>query len=327
MYEIYVAINTIDWKVYVGQSGYGLEYRWSRHIKSMNNGCEYYIHRAMRKHGVENFSVSLVEIVETREEANESETRWIKHYRSNNPEFGYNMTLGGEGRLLHDLPIEEIKQLYASNMNALKIGERCGVGEGVILDRLDVAGVQIRPNTYRRRQDKLEKLGKTHLINLDLPEIKRLYEKEELTTFQIAYKYETSPGYIFVLLDKMGVAIRGNRKPEGPEQKCCECLQVKLLEDFHVNNAVSNGRMSRCKTCCLDYAKKRYEETQAKESKERFENRKNRTERVCNKCGILKPLADFHKSKNLPDGYTYTCKSCRTELRRVIDPVPSPSAE
>jgi ribosomal protein S27AE len=30
----------------------------------------------------------------------------------------------------------------------------------------------------------------------------------------------------------------------------------------------------------------------------------------CNKCGEEKPLADFHKHKNAPDGLRYSCKQC-----------------
>lgn len=32
--------------------------------------------------------------------------------------------------------------------------------------------------------------------------------------------------------------------------------------------------------------------------------------KICNKCGELKPLFSFHKSKGNPDGLKYHCKEC-----------------
>jgi len=32
--------------------------------------------------------------------------------------------------------------------------------------------------------------------------------------------------------------------------------------------------------------------------------------KVCNKCGEIKPLTDYHKSKATKDGYAYMCKEC-----------------
>ena len=31
----------------------------------------------------------------------------------------------------------------------------------------------------------------------------------------------------------------------------------------------------------------------------------------CTKCGIEKPLSEFHKHKNTKDGHRYDCKACR----------------
>lgn len=36
------------------------------------------------------------------------------------------------------------------------------------------------------------------------------------------------------------------------------------------------------------------------------------TEKTCSKCGETKPLAEYHKDKHRPTGYTSQCKACRT---------------
>ena len=40
--------------------------------------------------------------------------------------------------------------------------------------------------------------------------------------------------------------------------------------------------------------------------------------KVCSKCKIEKPFAEFHKDKNRTDGYHYTCRVCRAAAARVL---------
>ena len=63
-------------------------------------GSSPYFHNAIRKHGWENFSYQILEEFDddvTEEFMSGRETHWIEVYASNNPTFGYNLTLGGEG--------------------------------------------------------------------------------------------------------------------------------------------------------------------------------------------------------------------------------------
>jgi hypothetical protein len=39
--------------------------------------------------------------------------------------------------------------------------------------------------------------------------------------------------------------------------------------------------------------------------------------KVCSKCGIDKELTDFNKDCTASDGYSYLCKPCRKEYRKV----------
>jgi group I intron endonuclease len=77
-------------KCYVGQAKNGLERRWKTHIDAALRGSDLRFHQALRKHGIECWESVILEQVETIDEANISETKWINFYDSTNREKGYN---------------------------------------------------------------------------------------------------------------------------------------------------------------------------------------------------------------------------------------------
>ena len=95
MIDIYLFTNVVNSKKYVGQSIRGWETRGKEHSRDSRNGSDYPLHRAMRKYGEENFTLELIESVETLEEANLREDFWIVKLDTQNPELGYNLKSGG----------------------------------------------------------------------------------------------------------------------------------------------------------------------------------------------------------------------------------------
>lgn len=93
-YSIYMHINKINGKKYVGQTKQVLKQHWK-------NGLGYieeqpYFYKAIKKYGWNNFEHILLETnINTLEEANEREKYWITFYDAKNPEKGYNLTDGG----------------------------------------------------------------------------------------------------------------------------------------------------------------------------------------------------------------------------------------
>lgn len=85
---IYKITNTVNSKIYVGKTSKTAEQRLKRHFINSKTGNTY-LYKAMRKHGIENF---IVEVIEYTNLPNERETFWIMEL---NPE--YNMTKGGDG--------------------------------------------------------------------------------------------------------------------------------------------------------------------------------------------------------------------------------------
>ncbi len=97
MYEIYLHRNTINGKIYVGLSKHGMLKRWKQHIfkaKQRINSNSYF-HSAIIKYGPNVWEHKVLETVNSLEEAEIAEMKWIQYYASNVKEKGYNLTSGG----------------------------------------------------------------------------------------------------------------------------------------------------------------------------------------------------------------------------------------
>lgn len=104
-WKIYVHINKINGKLYIGQTGEkNVNKRWNG---GMNYSDSPYFWNAIQKYGWDNFDhLILIDNISTVEEANLIEQFLIKKYNTNNRSFGYNIEKGG---LNHSLS-EETKQ-------------------------------------------------------------------------------------------------------------------------------------------------------------------------------------------------------------------------
>ena len=95
---IYRITNTVNGKVYIGKwHGISPEPRWKQHIYAAKKGSGCTIHKAIRKYGEFNFSVEVIATASSPKQLSVMETEFIKLNKSHQPEFGYNMTLGGDG--------------------------------------------------------------------------------------------------------------------------------------------------------------------------------------------------------------------------------------
>ena len=99
---IYKIENLINHKIYIGQTTkerptdrFSQHRYLARHPEQETSIS--YLHRAMNKYGVDNFSFEIIEEIED-SSLNEREQYWIREKKSLTPN-GYNMTVGGEGTL------------------------------------------------------------------------------------------------------------------------------------------------------------------------------------------------------------------------------------
>lgn len=175
---IYKITNCVNHKIYIGKTTKTIEERFQRHTYNHKNQNTY-LYKSMRKYGIENFSI---EIIEETHSLDEREIFWIESLK---PE--YNMTKGGEGGDTSTSPnyIKGIKKSHEQRMpssyasygmlgkkqsqkciDALKKANCCPVMcDGVLYNSVGEAqnafpGISIRkrldsqkyPNFYRMRE-------------------------------------------------------------------------------------------------------------------------------------------------------------------------------
>ena len=94
---IYAIRNTVNGKVYIGQTQRSLEDRWKRHVRVARKGNFRHLPCAIRKYGADKFQSMVLFYAKDKPELDAAERTYILAFRSNERERGYNQTLGGEG--------------------------------------------------------------------------------------------------------------------------------------------------------------------------------------------------------------------------------------
>ena len=93
---IYKITNTLNNKVYIGQTTQSLEHRWQAHLRAANANVPHFaLQKAINKYGSENFICEIVEDNIDEKNLNAREKYWIQKYDSHGLN-GYNCTDGGE---------------------------------------------------------------------------------------------------------------------------------------------------------------------------------------------------------------------------------------
>ena len=93
---VYKITNNINKKTYIGQTTQKLYYRWNNHIYNMKNTKNNHpLYNAMRKHGVENFTIEEIDGANSITELNYKE--WLRiHMHNTIAPNGYNLREGGD---------------------------------------------------------------------------------------------------------------------------------------------------------------------------------------------------------------------------------------
>ena len=136
---IYKITNKINNKIYIGKTIRSLNTRWQEHIRdSRNYNTPLYL--AMRKYGLENFSIEIIQDdITSVEQLNSLEQYYIQLYNSASHENGYNVALGGNGgRVTSKLTEEDINQIIKilsdseSLLSYSEIGKKFNISSSVI---------------------------------------------------------------------------------------------------------------------------------------------------------------------------------------------------
>lgn len=142
---IYIIRNTVNNKVYIGQTRTNVEQRWKEHLRHAQYGDQV-INRAMKKHGVDKFYIETLEICSI-ELLDYREMYYIDLYDSTDKSKGYNVSIGGNTPRFKRkvLSISDLVDLYVNEKFTLEeIAAKYDVSRYIIRTELANAGITIR---------------------------------------------------------------------------------------------------------------------------------------------------------------------------------------
>lgn len=113
-WTVYKHTNTKNGKVYIGITSQSIKRRW----RNFGHGYKTngYFYSAIKKYGWDSFSHEIILKNLSRDEAQNIEIKLILKYKSVNPNYGYNLTYGGEA----NVPSDETRL----KMSESKIGKK-----------------------------------------------------------------------------------------------------------------------------------------------------------------------------------------------------------
>lgn len=166
---IYKITNTINGKSYIGQTIQDVKERFYQHCAVRCNEAvlNMAIHKAIFKYGRPNFTVEVIEEVESNS-LNDRERYWIEYYGSYNN--GYNSTKGGQDgcKPFKDLDVELIVKKYNQGKSLRALGKLFNVDKQTIKDLLIRNSIVLRTTrTYKLSQSDREEIIKDFNSGLD----------------------------------------------------------------------------------------------------------------------------------------------------------------
>ena len=141
MAYIYKITNSINHKAYVGKTEGSPEKRFQEHCSdAFRSGKEKRpLYAAMRKYGIENFSIETIEETDNPEER---EIFWIEQLQTY--KNGYNATLGGDGRKYIDY--DKVVALYLEYQNCKTVAKIMNIGSDTVSNILHSRKIEVIPS-------------------------------------------------------------------------------------------------------------------------------------------------------------------------------------
>lgn len=116
---VYCHTNKTNGKVYIGITCQKPQERWGKDGKGYVESPRFW--NAIQKYGWNNFDHDIVFEDFTLDEANEAETIMIQWFDSMNPDYGYNLTGGGDAQYLMS---DEVKEKISKSLKGKMVGDK-----------------------------------------------------------------------------------------------------------------------------------------------------------------------------------------------------------
>lgn len=255
---IYKIQNNINGKVYIGQTTYGFNKRYSLGqwwVKTHNN----YLKNSAKYYGHNNFTVNeFLDVAFSKEELNLKEKMWIGYYKSANKKYGYNMNSGGDSPTMNEESkkkisishlgfdpedfTEDIINYYKNGDTIIGIGKKIGVGESVIRKILVKNNIPIKTSGEFIFGFKLEDYKE---------EIIKLYVEDNMAPVDIGERFGASAGGIRDFLKRNGIKLRPMKEAKkgrctGKQNPSSKPIELYLVTGEFIKEFVSKRE-------CVDY--------------------------------------------------------------------------
>lgn len=181
---VYKITNTINGKVYIGQTINTLEKRFNRHkTDALNNILNTHFARAIRQYGIDAFAAEIIDTAKTQEELTEKEQYWIHFY--NSVQEGYNETDAAEkcGGNTYQSKNDEEMSIIRQKLSESKRGGKNPRAEKVKCKNI-ITGEELHFNSQAEMRDYFKETNHQFISRRCLGQIKCLYKDEWLIAFE-----------------------------------------------------------------------------------------------------------------------------------------------
>lgn len=189
---IYIIRNTVNDKVYIGQTTTNTHTRFMQHCKKSVLATRHYkLYNAIKKYGKDKFYIEELETNIPVELLNEKEISYVAKF--NSFRNGYNSTTGGDGRTINNEYDEaKIVELYKRGKTLKEIGVVYGVSETTISRVLERLKVPTRPDG--RKYDNFgEKFVEMWNEGISIPKMAKEFNVHERTIRRHSLRLKLKP--------------------------------------------------------------------------------------------------------------------------------------
>jgi group I intron endonuclease len=178
---IYKITNEVNGKVYIGQTIRSIKKRWWEHKDDMSKS-ELPLYRAMRKYGVDNFTIEEIDGANSKSELNYKEVHYMYKFNSLDKNSGYNLRMGGSNgghsQETRDKISKIIRQMDVDGTRNIPKGS-----DSFLYKNTHRKGVKLSQETRdkiskvqmgkKAKKSTKQKMSKTHKKRMENPELRK----------------------------------------------------------------------------------------------------------------------------------------------------------
>lgn len=207
MYKIYAIFCKPSEKIYIGQTRQEYHRRWQLHKSRAAKKYNHHFPNAINLYGEDAFLHIILAEVPKREEADELEIEWISRFKASNPQFGYNMTYGGDGVRPTPESIEKHRRKMTGRKNSAEHRRKCSEGLKKAWAEGRHSGNHKSPSLENRRKQSARMTGINHPNYFRHVDVEQLiaWRRLGLTTREVAAKAGVSRDTVERRFKKLGL--------------------------------------------------------------------------------------------------------------------------